>query len=448
MDDIEKLFFEGLNLLEAGNAAGAAENFRRVIRERPLFAPGYTELGIALHVCDKLLESLEVLKVSIDLDPGAARAHLAMGSTLHRLDRIEESLPHTFLALKADPNSADAHTSLALAMFYLRRLDEARQPLQRALALNPEKPDARYLRGVFALLLGDFKNGWPDYEFRWIMSGTGSSKPPSPGPEWSGKCTPGLRLLVYPEQGHGDTTQFARYLPLLTQMGIKPHFVCPSELFPVLRTLRAPIAFVPFGQPVRFDTHCPLLSLPKILGTTLETIPAQIPYLYADAAAAAQWKQRLDAFGTGRPKIGIVWAGNPHHRNDAQRSCNLAHFERLKSIDAEFFSLQKGSAAKDPRPAGFIAHDLSHHINDFGDTAAIMANLDLVIAVDTSVAHLAGALGRPCWVLLPYAGEWRWLLNRADSPWYPTLRLFRQPRRGDWGAVFEDVAAALTAKGW
>jgi Flp pilus assembly protein TadD len=445
MVETEQLFFQGLSLLESGKFPEAADVFRRVIRRSPLFAPGHCELGIAFHSDGKITEALAPLQRAVELDPKAPRAQLGLGATLHRLNQIEAALPHLYFAAKADPKSADAQASLASALFDLRRIDEAVVPLKRALELNPEKPDARFLRGACALLTGDFKSGWPDYEFRWVMSGTGSTKPIAPGPEWSGKIRPGLRILIYPEQGHGDTIQFSRYLAVLANMGAKPLFLCPSELLPVLRSLPGDITFVPFGEPVTFEAHCPLLGLPRIMGTTLETIPSEVPYLFADATAAAEWKQRLDALGTRRPTVGIVWAGNPDHRNDAVRSCKLAEFAPLKSVDAELFSLQKGRAAKDPRPEGLVLRDLSDQISTFGDTAAIIANLDLVIAVDTSVAHLAGALGKPCWVLLPYNGEWRWLLNRSDSPWYPTMRLFRQPRLADWPAVMAEVTAALKA---
>ncbi|MGD0390626.1 MAG: glycosyltransferase family 9 protein [Tepidisphaeraceae bacterium] len=256
----------------------------------------------------------------------------------------------------------------------------------------------------------------------------------------------GRTLLLHAEQGVGDAIQFIRYLPLVAQRGGKIIIECQTELQRLFQTTAGRCQIVARGQPLpAFDLHCPLLSLPRVFGTSLANVPNIVPYLHADAEDAGKWQHRL-AEHASIVKVGLAWAGSPAHKNDRNRSIKLAGLAPLGQISgARFFSLQKGEAAAEAKtpPPGMQFVDWTEDLKDFADTAALIANLDLVIAVDTAVAHLAGAMNKPVWTLLPYVPDWRWLLQRHDSPWYPSMRLFRQPRIGDWDSVFAQVADAL-----
>jgi hypothetical protein len=257
----------------------------------------------------------------------------------------------------------------------------------------------------------------------------------------------GRSLLLHTEQGLGDAVQFIRYLPLAAQRGARIIIECQAELQRLFQTMSGNYQTVVRGQPLpAFDLHCPLLSLPWVFGTNLASIPNDVPYLHADAEDAGRWQDRLGGH-CALLKVGLAWAGKPTHQNDRNRSMKLARLAPLGQLPGvHFFSLQKGTAAAEAKapPAGMELVDWTEELKDFADTAALIANLDLVIAVDTAVVHLAGAMGKPVWTLLPFASDWRWLLDRADSPWYPTMRLFRQATPGDWDGVIRRVAAELS----
>jgi hypothetical protein len=292
---------------------------------------------------------------------------------------------------------------------------------------------------------GDLATGFALYEARFEDPRLGTPARSLPWPRWSGvEPLAGQRILLHAEQGLGDTLQFARYAPLVAARGARVVLEVPAPLAGLLRPLDGVSAVIARGNPLPVvDCHCPLGSLPLALGTTLATIPASIPYLHADAVDVAAWQAQP---GDRRPRVGLVWAGNRRHRNDRRRSLPLAALAPLARGPWQLVSLQKDLTLDDAqRLAGWQAIDAGPRLGDFAATAAALTALDLVVTVDTAVAHLAGALGRPAWVLLPHAPDWRWLLGRADSPWYPTLRLFRQPRPGDWARVVRQVADALVA---
>jgi len=266
-------------------------------------------------------------------------------------------------------------------------------------------------------------------------------------PQWDGRALEGRTLLLHAEQGLGDAIQFIRYLPLMSQRGGRIIIECYAELQRLFQIMAGRCQIVACGQPLpAFDLHCPLLSLPRVFGTTLSNIPHVVPYLHPDAEEARKWHHRL-LWQSRLVNVGLAWMGNPAHKNDRSRSIKLARLAPLGQVPGvRFFSLQKGEAAAETKtpPSGMELVDWTQELKDFADTAGLIANLDLVIAVDTAVVHLAGAMGKPVWTLLPFVPDWRWLLEREDSPWYPTMRLFRQNSWGDWDSVITRVVDALS----
>jgi hypothetical protein len=320
------------------------------------------------------------------------------------------------------------------------KLEEALSCFQRAIELQPDYADAHWNRALAWLLMGNFEQGWPEYDWRWKRKAL--QLPRFPQPIWNGFPLEGRTILLYAEQGLGDTLQFIRYAALVKRRGGLVIAACQDVLRPHLATCPGVDQLIGLDSTIaHFDTHAPLLSLPAIVGTTLSTVPADVPYLFVNAELGDPCRQALD--GPGAFKIGIAWQGNPDHSNDRQRSVSLVSFEPLARLDGvRLFSLQKGPGVEQLAGAQerFPVVDLGSQFQTFQDTAAVLQRLDLVISIDSAVAHCAGALGVPVWVLLPFCPDWRWLLDREDSPWYPTMRLFRQTEPGKWATVFARVA--------
>jgi hypothetical protein len=322
---------------------------------------------------------------------------------------------------------------------------EAAGHYRRALEVDGEYADAHWNLSLALLTMGNMPEGWREYEWRWKMRGLFQPRSFA-RPLWDGKAAQGRTILLHAEQGMGDTLQFIRYAPLVAERGLTVIVECQQEVAELVRGVRGIHQVVARGQQLpAFDVHCPLLTLPLLFGTTVESIPAQAPYLAADRLLQEQWRERLAASAPGL-KAGLVWAGKPTHRKDSRRSCALSAFAPLARVEGiSWHSLQKGEAAQQAAhpPEGMQLTDWTDEMKDFSVTAALVANLDLCISVDTSVAHLAGALGKPVWTLLPYEPDWRWMLGREDSPWYPTMRLFRQELPGQWGPVMARLAGEL-----
>jgi len=318
-------------------------------------------------------------------------------------------------------------------------MDEALQSHDRALAHAPGSTDALWNKSLVLLAMGRLIEGFTLFEHR-KAHGFGAREI---GAEWHGAPVAGQTLFLHAEQGFGDTLQFARYAHLLVARGAKVVLAAPKVLHPVLRTLGQDVALIDEGEsPTTFDAHSALMSLPLAFGTTLDTIPSETPYLHAEPSVVARWRSRLGQ--RARPRVGLVWAGRPTHKNDRRRSIPLEMLKPLLDHRTEWISLQKEMSGADAALlAGMGARDFASDIADFGDTAALIALMDLVITVDTSVAHLAGAMGKPVWIFLPFNADWRWLRDRADSPWYPTARLFRQTVFGRWEAVLSEAKQAL-----
>jgi len=427
----------------------------RALALRADFAAAYCNRGNALHELEHYEEALASYDRAIALRADFAAAHCDRGNTLQELRRHAEAVIAYDCALALQPDFADACYNRGNALDALKRFEEALDSYGRATALRPDFADAHFNAALVRLATGDLARGWEKYEWRWRTTQIGNSKRTFAPPLWTGaQPVAGKTILLHAEQGLGDTLQFCRYAPLVADRGARVVLEVPAALTALSRTLRGAIEVIAMGDPLPdFDLQCPLLSLPLAFGTTLETIPAQLPYLAASEVKVAAWRGRLGTHD--RPRIGLVWAGNPRkelpgsNRIDRQRS--LA-FERLAPLlgveNCAFYSLQKGDDAirqlRDSALCGRVV-DWTDDLHDFSDTAALVENLDLVISVDTSVAHLVGALGKPLWLLNRDNTCWRWLHDREDSPWYPSVRQFRQDDSRDWDRVIAQVETALRA---
>ena len=434
----------GNALQEQGRLDEAVASCQQALRLKPDSAEAHHNLGLVLAKQDKLDEAVASFQQTLRLKPDYPDAHNNLGIVLEKQDKLDEAMASYQQALRLKPDYPEAHNNLGIVLEKQGRLDEAVACYQQALRLKPDYPEAHWNRSLAWLLMGRFEQGWPGYEWRWKCKEFGSLPPFHP-PLWDGSPLDGRTILVHAEQGLGDTLQFIRYAPLVHQRGGRVILVCQPPLIGLLTRSPGVERLVAQGEALpEYDVHVPLMSLPGLLGTTLESVPADVPYLDAEPQLVEAWRHRLGSYPGF--KVGIVWQGNPKFRLDRLRSIPLAQFAPLARVPGvHLFSLQKGPGAEQLAAVTdrFPVTDLGRRLDDFMDTAAVLKNLDLVISVDTAIAHLAGALGIPVWVALPFAPDWRWLMDREDSPWYPTMRLFRQTRPGQWEDVFQRIAEAL-----
>jgi len=429
-----------------GKVEESIKSYERVLELEPNHVEALNNLGVALHSRAKIEEATASLRRAIELKPDYADAHSNLGNALQEQGELELAVACYQQALLLKPDFFDAHHNLGNARRSQGNVVESVRSYDRALQLKPYDPVARLSRALCWLQTGDFERGWAEYE--WRLKCKEFSIPAFRQPVWDGSPLGGRAILVYADHGLGDTLQFIRYAPLVHDRGGRVVVACQKPLARLLNNCRGIDQVVPEGSLLPdFEVYAPLMSLPRIFGTSLATIPAEVPYLTADAALVEHYRAELGP--PGRFKIGIAWQGNPRHRRDRQRSFRLAEFEPLAGVRAvRLFSLQKGAGTEQIGPVSgrFVVSDLGSRFSDLMETAAVMRNLDLVITLDSSPAHLAGALGVPTWVAIPFAADWRWLTEREDSPWYPTMRLFRQTRTGRWDDVFERMAVELAAK--
>jgi Flp pilus assembly protein TadD len=440
----------GVALLSLARAAEAEACMRQALRLNPAHADALINLAVALIEQERLAEAEAPLREALRVAPDSIAAHDTLASLLGYLGRVVEAERHAREATRLSPGDAALLEHHGAALFALRQTAQAESVLNAALALDPGRAQAETTLGVTLLIAGRLEQGWRRYEARWRTPERSAPTPAFAAPRWSGEPLAGRTLLLHAEQGLGDTLQFCRYAALTGDGGRVILQVQPA-LVRLMASLPGEREVIAQGQPPpAFDLQCPLLSLPGVFGTTLETIPAQVPYLAPDPAAADAWRRRLAALPG--LKVGLVWAGNPRKGNammaaaDMRRSLALSRLAPLATVaGVSFVSLQKGEAASQAAspPPGMALYDVTGELDDFADTAALVEALDLVISVDTSVVHLAGALGKPTWLLNRYDTCWRWLHDRDDSPWYPTLRQFRQPEPGDWERVIACVREAL-----
>lgn len=446
----QSYFFEGNRSLEAGNLARAEACFRAALRAHARFAEAHANLGYVLEQTRRVDEAEACYRRSLELSPRNALVRQNLGALLARRKRLDEAEDQYRQAIALDGAAPVAWSNLGALLACMKREPEAERCFRKAMALDPSYKGAPFNLGYLLLRQGRFDEGWACLDANKGKDELAASLRCA---RWSGEPLAGKTVLVLHEAGHGDMIQFCRLTRLLKERGAKSvAMLCHPGLRALFATLDSVDKLI--GLDERFaadgwDYWTPLLSIARHCGVRADAIPAQIPYLRADPERAARWAPLLPVRAAGQLRVGLVWKGNPNFENDAERSIASLHvLAPLWSVaQARFVSLQKGAGQDEALhpPAGQAIAALGPLMNDFADAAAIMVGLDLVICVDTAAAHLAGALGRPCWVMLPdYKTDWRWMAERSDSPWYPgTMRIFRQDASGRWPPVVAAVAAAL-----
>lgn len=437
----------GKSWREQGQDEPAVAAFSRALALDPAYAKAYYNRGNALQSLKRHAEAVADYDRCIALQPNDDVALVNKGNALLSQHDFVSAVDAYDRAISVKPDVAAYHNNKGNAFLGMRHTRRALDAYGRAIAVDPLEKDAHFNRAICHLLIGELEAGFEEYEWRWQTDDLAASAPRFEQPAWRGEQPlAGKRILLYCEQGLGDTIQFVRYARLVSEMGAHVILVVQPPLVNLLRGLDGQGDLIANGAPVPpFDYHCPLLSLPYALGTRLETIPASERYIKVDAVLAKHWQQRLGK--TAVPRIGLAWSGRPEHKNDENRSLRLGQLLAALPPGPEYVCLQKELRECDRETlAGrpdirFFGDEL----RDFADTAALCEQLDLVISVDTSVAHMAGAIGKPTWILLPFVPDWRWMLDREDSPWYPSVRLFRQEASGEWGGVFAELKRRLNA---
>ena len=440
-------------LQRLGRAPEAVAAYRQALEVRPGDPIAQVNLGAALRELGEFDAAEEVLRAAVAERPEFVPALANLGLVLCELERPADATVPLEKAAAVSPQAAEVHFALAGAYSLLYRLDEAKASYRRALALRPEFVFTRWNLSHLELLTESFAAGWELFDSRWEIEPLASRRWSGAQPQWTGQDLRGKTLYVFSEQGFGDTLQFVRYVPLAIRQGARVILRVQPELVRLVATLAGVTDVGPAGgPPPECDFYCPIMSLPRAFGTKLDTIPAAVPYFGADRDAVAAWRRRL---GEGGPlRVGLVWSSGIRHYERSifyagvAKSMTLAQLAPLARVrDVAFYSLQKGEPAREAArpPSGMRLVDLGAELRDFADTAAVMEALDLVISVDTAGVHVAGALGKPVWNFVKYHACWRWLRGRTDSPWYPTMRLFRQPEPGDWTSAVEEAAGALQA---
>lgn len=437
-------------LKDKGRRALAIAHYEKAILLNPGFALAHYNLGCMRQAENRPAEAIGCFERALLLEPNLAAAYNNLGTAYKDLNRPDDAIKNFRRAIELDPAHAFAHNNLGLMLKSRGAFDEALQQFRKATALKPDYVEAHVNEAITLLTAGRLQEGWRLYEWRWRMPGMNQDRYTKP--LWDGSALKGRTILLHGEQGLGDAIQFVRYAPLVKAQGGRVVLVCERPLIRLFGGIEGVDQVLPAGGGALpdYDCHVPLLSLPLIFKTGLATIPNNVPYLAANEEQAASWVSRLAPYKG--LKVGLVWAGNSRpglpdaEAIDRQRSMRLEQFAPFAAISGlTFFSLQKGEPAKEAKapPQGMELTDFTEDFQDFADTAALVAALDLVIGVDTSVIHLAGAMGKPVWVLSRMDGCWRWLSGRDGSPWYPTLRLFRQEKMGDWEQVIEKVSGEL-----
>ncbi|MDR3592043.1 MAG: tetratricopeptide repeat protein [Negativicutes bacterium] len=430
---------EGLALARQGELRQAALLLCLAVKLDPDRAEAYRHLGEVLIPLQRWEDAEACFFRAVALQPHFPEAHNYLGVVLNHKKDLSGAEACYQRAIGQNPGYAEAYHNLGSCFKQANRIDEAEACYRRALELQPDLRDSRFSLATLYLLRGEYELGWQLHESRW----QGDFRLDIP--LWQGEDLTGCKILLFFEQGYGDMLQFVRYAYIVAKQAAVTVWIQK----PLKRLLAgSQTAFsVCTGRTLpeeSFDYACSLLSLPFHCKTSLATIPNDVPYLHAGAEITARWRDKIDAAAGGRCRVGVVWAGNPEHSDDANRSIAFALFGRLFSVEGiAFFSLQAGGKSRQLPSLPSEVFDCCGQLADFAETAGVIANLDLVIAVDTAVAHLAGAMGKKTWLLLPFKPDWRWGLDREDSPWYPTMRLFRQRQPGDWQEVLERVAAAL-----
>lgn len=432
---------------QTGNYKTAVDLIRMAIELSPQHPGYYIHLGLNLKCLGKTAEAVNAFQQAIDINPNMANAYNYLGVALGSAGKLDSAIETFKQAIKIDSGFAQAHNNLGVALKAIGRNDSALVEFRKAVELDPEYVEAHWNLSFILLLKGEFEEGWREYEWRLKRDNwSGSFKQSPPIPHWNGTPFKGKRLLVFDEQGLGDTLQFVRYLQMVKALGGTVVFETRGPMLALLRHLSGIDQIVERisddGAVAGCDLQIPLLSLPGLFNTTLDAIPADVPYIHPDPLRVSFWQHQMKGPGF---RIGIVWEGNS---TDPNRSCKLKQFAPLAEVKGlRLFGLQKGQASwqVNDLPQKMVVTNMGEDLNDFADTAGVLQNLDLIITIDTAVAHLAGGMGKPVFTLLPFAADWRWLLNRKDTPWYPTMRLFRQERPGNWDSVIRRMVKEVNA---
>jgi len=468
---------QGNTLYNASRYAEAVLAYRQAIACDPSYTDAHRNLGVALEELGQYEAAAASYGNALALHPNYAEVHYSLGNIFHKLQRYEDARAAYAKAIALKANYAQAHYNYGVTLEALRRPIEALAAYNAAIALNPAYVEAynnrgtlfqtlgeyvramedynhsiaidphfalaQFNKGLLKLLLGEFKEGWQLHEWRWLRPGHKKARD-FVQPLWLGKeSLTGKTILLHVEQGLGDTIQLCRYVPMVEALGAKVILEVPAPLVELMSTLKSHPSIVAKDSALpHFDLHCPLMSLPLALGTLKDTIPADIPYLAASPEKRVAWQKKLGP--KTRPRIGLTWSGTALHKNDRNRSIALNLLEPLWQLDADYHSLQKEIKPEDEAAlAKSPIATYEQQLQDFSDTAALITEMDMVVSVDTSVAHLAGALGKNVWIMLPFSPDFRWLLHRRDTPWYPTAKLFRQTKSGDWTSVIARVKKDL-----
>jgi hypothetical protein len=429
----------------------AARLLRHILNSDTTYAPALHLMGVVAYRRGDKARALALMEKALEYGIDTPLYYRNIGELYRVEGRHAEAAAAARKSVALNPGDATALMNCAIILADQKLTDEAIAYFEQALAIRPDLPAAHFGLAEALLSQGKFTRGWEEYEWRFRLADVPPLMPPTKKPQWDGAPMPDGTLVLIADQGFGDAVQFGRYIPWAAARAGKIILACSPQLKPILRQLdpdmRLSVTWSDVGD---FDAWCPLTGLPRLTGMSLENLPRDIPYLTAEPDRALHWKTQLDGLTPrGLRRVGIVWAGRPAHKNDWKRSMTLADLAPITALeDIALIVLQKGPQQQ--QTGGYYGRapliHLSAEVEGFDDTMAIMAGLDLVLTVDTSVAHLAGAMGVPVWIMLPWCAEWRWLQERTDSPWYPTARLFRQPEPNDWQQVAEQIAAAINAR--
>jgi Tfp pilus assembly protein PilF len=446
--NFDQLLESAFTYYQAGNFQQAERICREMLTVQPDNADICNNLGLILSRTGQLDEAIMYYKKAIRLDPTLVDAYYNLGIIFQDKMQHSEAIAYYSKALRLDPVLIDAHYNMGIAFRDLMRINEAITCYQNAIQLDPNFATAHFNLSLALLLSGNFREGWEEFEWRWKIKEL-SQRRNFLQPQWNGANIPGKTLLLHAEDGFGDTIQFVRYAPLIAQHDTKVIVECQKELTSLIQNLDGVSQVVSYGDELPdFDFYCSLLRLPYVFRMTLENLPVRVSYIKPYPSLTEKWRERMK-YDNSKFKIGLVWSGSAREGKLRYRSCPFEFFSVLADLDnITFYSLQKqlleNESINIPGNMKFVNY--MKEIDNFSDTAALIENLDFVISVDTAVAHLAGALGKQVWTLVSFPPDWRWMLDRKDSPWYPTMKLFRQPSQGEWQVVIDNIYNELYKK--
>ncbi len=435
----------GLSAKLSNQVKSAYRAFRKSLDLEPEFSAALFELG-QLHQMENDNELAEkCYRSALEVDSTFFEAHVNLGNILRENFEVEEAIIHYRAALAIRSDKATVHANLGVALQELGQAQEALEAYDKSLKLDFDNPETQRNRSQLLLQMGQYAEGWEAFEWRWKTEHFRTIRREWQRPEWNGESGSDITVLVHSEQGFGDTIQFSRYLPIIAPRVGRVLAECPLQLVDLISRCEGVDDVISTGAPLpEYDFHIPMMSLPRVCGTSLDNVPAQVPYLRVTSRLREEWADRIG--GKGQIKVGVVWKGSYFHKRNAWRSPGIAELKPLFELtEIDWISLQKDDEAKDIQFQSISTDILAigSTLRDFSDTAAVITHLDLVITPDTAVAHLAGALNYPVWLMLPHVAEWRWLMERHDTPWYPSMRLFRQTNRGDWSSLISNMVSQL-----